>query len=316
MENMRLLFAGTPEAAVPALDALLDSDHEVVAVLTRQDARAGRGRKLVPSPVKVRAQEAGIEVITDSPRDEGFVERLTALNIDCAPVVAYGELLRPNVLDIPAHGWINLHFSLLPAWRGAAPVQRAIMAGDQVTGASTFRIEEGLDTGPVYGTATETIRPNDSAGDLLGRLSHSGAKLLVATLDAIEQGNITAVPQLNEGVSVAPKILVADAQVDWSLPPHIVHRMIRGVSPDPGAWTTLQDGSRLGLGPVFALHPTHQFEGELRPGQVQVTKKHVFVGTAGQPVVLGLVTPVGKRPMAAADWARGARLEQDTILGA
>lgn len=313
---MRLLFAGTPEAAIPALDALLDSDHEVVAVLTRQDARAGRGRKLVPSPVKVRAQEAGIEVITDSPRDEGFVERLTSLNIDCAPVVAYGELLRPNVLSIPTHGWINLHFSLLPAWRGAAPVQRAIMAGDQVTGASTFRIEEGLDTGPVFGTATETIRANDSAGDLLGRLSKSGAKLLVATLDAVAQGNITAIPQPGDGISVAPKISVADARVDWSLPPHIVHRIIRGVSPEPGAWTTLPDGSRLGVGPVTSLHASHNFVGQLRPGQVHVTKKHVFVGTTGEPVVLGHVTPVGKRPMAAADWARGARLDQDTVLGA
>ena len=313
---MRLLFAGTPAAAIPALNALVESDHEVVAVLTRKDARAGRGRTLVPSPVKTRALELGLPVITDSPRDEGFTEQLEALNIDCAPVVAYGELLRPNVLGIPTRGWINLHFSLLPAWRGAAPVQRAIMAGDQITGASTFLIEEGLDTGPVFGTSTETIRPKDCAGDLLERMSHSGAQLLVATLDAVADGTINPVPQINEGVSVAPKILVADAKVDWALPPHIVDRLIRGVSPEPGAWTTLIDGTRLGIGPVSLLHSSHNFEGEdLAPGRVQVTKKHVFVGTGGQPVVLGQVTPTGKRPMNGADWARGARLDPQTVLG-
>lgn len=312
---MRLLFAGTPQAAVPTLEALLASDHEVVAVLTRPDARAGRGRNLVPSPVKTRALEAGIEVISDRPKDPGFVEQLRALEIDCAPVVAYGELLGPQLLGIPAHGWINLHFSLLPAWRGAAPVQRAIMAGDQVTGASTFLIEEGLDTGPVFGTTTETIRPRDTAGDLLERMSVSGAQLMVGTLDAVAQGIISPVPQSTEGISVAPKILVSDALVNWQLPSHIVDRTIRAVSPEPGAWTTLPDGSRLGVGPVSALHASHNFEGQLAPGQVLATKKFVFVGTAGDPVVLGQVTPVGKRPMAAADWARGARLDENIILG-
>ena len=316
MDSMRLLFAGTPEVAVPALEALLDSEHEVVGVLTRADARSGRGRTLAPSPVKVRALAAGLEVFTDDPKSPEFAEKLAALNIDCAPVVAYGQLLRRNVLDIPTHGWINLHFSLLPAWRGAAPVQRSIMAGDQVTGAATFRIEEGLDTGPVFGTMTETIRPRDTAGDLLGRLASSGAHLLVATLDAIADGTVTPVPQTRDGVTIAPKLSVAEARVQWGLPPHIVDRLIRGMTPEPGAWTTLPDGSRLALGPVSLLHASHHFEGALAPGEVLVAKKHVFVGTAGEPVVLGQVTPVDKRPMNAADWARGARLAEHTVLGA
>ncbi|WP_276509333.1 methionyl-tRNA formyltransferase, partial [Cellulomonas hominis] len=198
---MRLLFAGTPAVALPSLDALLASRHEVVAVLTRPDARAGRGRTLTPSPVKERALEAGIEVLTPTTlRDPEVEERLAAIAPDAAPVVAYGNLVPPAVLDLPRHGWVNLHFSVLPAWRGAAPVQHAIIAGDEVTGASTFRLEAGLDTGPVYGTLTETIRPTDTAGDLLGRLADAGSGLLVRTLDALEEGILTPVPQPGDGI--------------------------------------------------------------------------------------------------------------------
>jgi methionyl-tRNA formyltransferase len=186
---LRLLFAGTPEPAVPSLEALLGSRHDVVAVLTRPDARAGRGRKVSRSPVAERADAAGVPVLQPrSPREPEFLEQLAELAVDCAPVVAYGALVPQAALDLPAHGWVNLHFSLLPAWRGAAPVQHAIMAGDEVTGASTFRLEAGLDTGPVFGTVTETIGAHDTAGDLLGRLSVSGAGLLVATLDGIAAG--------------------------------------------------------------------------------------------------------------------------------
>ncbi len=312
---MRLLFAGTPDVAVPALRALHESDHEVVAVLTRGDAKQGRGRKLVPSPVKQAAEELGIPVITDRPRSEGFVELIKTLNVDCAAVVAYGEILPPQVLNIIEHGWINLHFSLLPAWRGAAPVQRAIMAGDEVTGASTFRIEEGLDTGPVYGTMTETIRRTDTSGELLNRLAESGKGLLVGTMDAIADGSIVPVQQPNDGVSHAAKILVADALVDWTRPQHIVDRTIRGATPAPGAWTTLPDGSRLGIGPLASAPRGVEMPENLAPGELSVTKKHVFVGTGSGTAVLGQVTPVGKKPMNAADWARGARLEPDTILG-
>ncbi|NKY06634.1 methionyl-tRNA formyltransferase [Cellulomonas hominis] len=212
---MRLLFAGTPAVALPSLDALLASRHEVVAVLTRPDARAGRGRTLTPSPVKERALEAGIEVLTPTTlRDPEVEERLAAIAPDAAPVVAYGNLVPPAVLDLPRHGWVNLHFSVLPAWRGAAPVQHAIIAGDEVTGASTFRLEAGLDTGPVYGTLTETIRPTDTAGDLLGRLADAGSGLLVRTLDALEEGILTPVPQPGDGISVAPRLSTTTCTTD------------------------------------------------------------------------------------------------------
>ncbi|ROS74520.1 methionyl-tRNA formyltransferase [Cellulomonas sp. PhB143] len=308
---MRLLFAGTPEAAVPSLDALIGSRHEVVAVLTRADAPAGRGRRLTPSPVRVRAEEAGIEVITDRPRGAGFVERLRALEVDCAPVVAYGEILRREVLDVPARGWVNLHFSILPAWRGAAPVQRAIIAGDEVTGASTFLLDEGLDTGPVLGTTTETVQRDDTAGDLLGRLAVSGAGLLVATLDALEDGVMSPTPQPPDGVSLAAKLTAADAEVRWGDPAFAVDRTVRGCTPAPGAWTSLPDGSRLGLGPVAPRGDVT----DLRPGEVRVGKKEVLVGTGTHAVELGQVAPVGKKHMAAADWARGARLPEELVLG-
>jgi methionyl-tRNA formyltransferase len=247
---MRVAFAGTPRAAVPSLDAILRSRHEVVAVITRPDAPAGRGRKPAPSPVAERAAEAGIEVLKPvKPRDPEFLGRLQAIAPDCCPVVAYGALLPQAALDIPAHGWVNLHFSLLPAWRGAAPVQHAVLHGDDITGASTFQIVKELDAGPVYGVVTEPIRPADTAGDLLGRIAVSGAELLVATLDGIETGELRPQPQPADGVSYAPKIDVGAARVDWSLPAAAIDRLIRACTPAPGAWTVL-DGSRLKLGPV------------------------------------------------------------------
>ncbi|EYR61866.1 methionyl-tRNA formyltransferase, partial [Actinotalea ferrariae CF5-4] len=248
---MRLLFAGTPEVALPSLDALLDSPHEVVAVLTRPDAPAGRGRRLTPSPVRVRAEEAGVPVLTPTTlRDPDVVAQLQALEADLAPVVAYGALLPRTVLDVVRHGWVNLHFSLLPAWRGAAPVQHAVLHGDEVTGASTFRIEEGLDTGPVYGSLTETVRPRDTSGDLLGRLATAGAGLLGATVDGIADGTLRPVPQSVEGVSHAPRLTVDDARVRWEHPALAVDRRVRACTPAPGPWTTLPDGARLKLGPV------------------------------------------------------------------
>jgi methionyl-tRNA formyltransferase len=309
---MRLLFAGTPAVALPSLDALLASRHEVVAVLTRPDARAGRGRTLTPSPVKERAMEAGIEVLTPTTlRDPALQERLAAIAPDAAPVVAYGNLVPPSVLDLPRHGWVNLHFSVLPAWRGAAPVQHAIIAGDEVTGASTFRLEAGLDTGPVLGTLTETIRPTDTAGDLLGRLADAGSGLLVRTLDALEEGILTPVPQPGDGISLAPRLSTDDARVRWGHPAMAVDRRVRGCTPAPGAWTTLPDGARLGLGPVrIATEVT-----DLAPGEVRVGRGEVLVGTGTHAVRLGEVRPAGKKAMAAADWARGARLPERTVLG-
>ncbi|WP_456844057.1 methionyl-tRNA formyltransferase [Cellulomonas sp. P5_C6] len=309
---MRLLFAGTPAAAVPSLEALLASRHEVVAVLTRPDARSGRGRASAQSEIKTRALEAGLEVLTPQrPRDADFQARLAELAVDAAPVVAYGALIPPALLDVPVHGWVNLHFSVLPAWRGAAPVQHAIIAGDEVSGASTFRLEAGLDTGPVFGFLTETIRPRDTSGDLLGRLATAGAGLLVQTLDALEDGILSPVPQTTDGVSLAPKIEVEDARVRWSHPAHAVDRRVRGCTPAPGAWTTLPDGCRLGLAPVVPVPDVD----DLTPGELRVTKREVLVGTGGHAVRLTEVTPQGKRAMAAPDWARGARLDDATVLG-
>lgn len=309
---MRLLFAGTPSVAVPALEALLGSRHEVVAVLTRPDARAGRGRTLSASPVKERALEAGIEVLTPtSVRDEEFLGTLAALDIDCAPVVAYGALLPPAVLAVPRHGWVNLHFSILPAWRGAAPVQHALIAGDEVTGASTFRIEAGLDTGPVYGMFTETVRPRDTAGDLLGRLAASGAGLLVATLDAIDDGFAQPVPQSNDGLSYAPRLETDDARVRWNHPAYAIDRRVRGCTPAPGAWTTAPDGSRIKLAPVL-LRPDVV---DLAPGALRATKDAVLVGTGSHAVELTEVAAAGKKHMDAAAWARGARWPDDAVLG-
>ncbi|MER5640445.1 methionyl-tRNA formyltransferase [Kitasatospora sp. NPDC002227] len=310
---MRLVFAGTPEVAVPALDALIASErHEVVAVVTRPDAPAGRGRRLVASPVAQRAEEAGIEILKPAkPSDPEFLARLTELAPDCCPVVAYGALLRPGALEIPKHGWVNLHFSLLPAWRGAAPVQHAVLAGDEVTGASTFRIDEGLDSGPVFGILTEEVRPTDTSGELLTRLSVAGARLLTATMDGIEDGSLQAVPQPAEGVTVAPKLNVEDARITWEHPALAIDRLVRGCAPAPGAWTLFRE-ERLKLsGPVKLLTGA----GELAPGELAVAKNSVRVGTGSHEIELGEVQPQGKKPMRAADWARGVRIESGERLG-
>ncbi|WP_200210112.1 methionyl-tRNA formyltransferase [Micromonospora coerulea] len=301
---MRLIFAGTPAVAVPALDAIAASGHELLAVVTRPNAPAGRGRGLVRSPVGAWADAHGVEVLTPAkPREPEFLDRLRELAPDCVPVVAYGALVPPVALEIPRHGWINLHFSLLPAWRGAAPVQHAVLHGDELTGASVFQLEQGLDTGPVYGTVTDEIRPTDTSGDLLERLAHSGAGLLVAVLDAIGAGTARAEPQPADGVSLAPKLTVEDAQVRWSDPAFAVDRRIRACTPAPGPWTTFR-GDRVKLGPVT---PVANGPG-LKPGELLAEKARVLVGTATVPVQLGEVRAAGKKPMSASDWARGARV--------
>lgn len=306
---MRVVFAGTPEVALPALDAIADSRHELVGVVTRPDAPAGRGRKLVASPVAVRAEELGVPVLKpEHPRDPEFQEALRALRPDCCPVVAYGALLPQSALDIPPHGWVNLHFSCLPAWRGAAPVQHSIWAGDEVTGATTFRIVKAMDAGPTFGVMTERIREDDTAGDLLTRLAEGGAGLLVTTLDGIEDGVLVPREQPEEGVSMAPKILVEDAQVDWTEPAQAVDRRIRACTPFPGAWSTFE-GERIKIGPVTMA------ASNLEPGEIAVGKNHVLVGTGSSAVRLGEVKAFGKKQMAAADWARGVRLEDGARLG-
>jgi methionyl-tRNA formyltransferase len=309
---VRIVFGGTPDVAIPSLDALADSRHELLAVVTRPDAPSGRGKKLTASSVAQRAVALGIEVLKPQrPRDEGFVNRLNELAPDCCPVVAYGALLPQRVLDIPRYGWINLHFSLLPAWRGAAPVQHAILAGDQITGATTFRIVLELDAGPIFATMREPIHPDDTAGDLLHRLSLSGARLLVDTLDGIEDGTLTPTPQpgTDAQVSYASKIKVEDARIDWTQPAEVVDRLVRACTPAPGAWTTFR-------GERFKINSARISDSFLPPGRLEISKRSVQVGTASQALDLDEVQAQGKRPMAAADWARGITFEAEPRLGA
>ncbi len=317
---MRLVFAGTPATAVPTLEALLKSRHAVAAVITRPDARSGRGQRVAASPVAARAAEAGIEILRpERPGDPEFLARLRQIGPDCCPVTAYGALIPQQALDIPLHGWVNLHFSVLPAWRGAAPVQHAILHGDDVTGATTFRIVRELDAGPVFGVLTEAIRPADTAGDLLDRLAVTGADLMVATLDGIESGELEAREQPSAGVSRAPKITPADAKIDWHQPALTIGRLVRACTPEPGAWTEL-DGVRIkvwpgpprgaGRGETGATAP------QLAAGELRTLRDRVLVGTATVPVELGDVQQHGKRRMRAADWARGLRLRsQPAVLG-
>ncbi|MEO3871567.1 methionyl-tRNA formyltransferase [Nonomuraea sp. B12E4] len=310
---MRLVFAGTPDTALPSLRTLIDSPrHDVVAVVTRPDAQSGRGRKVHPSPVAELAEEAGIEILRpEKAGDPEFLDRLRALEPDCCPVVAYGALLPQPALDVPRHGWINLHFSILPAWRGAAPVQHAILHGDEITGASTFQIVKALDAGPVYGVVTEEIRATDTSGSLLERLAVSGAGLLAATLDGVADGTLEARPQPADGVSVAPKISVTDAQVDWATPAMHVDRLIRACAPNPGAWSEFR-GQRLKLGPVRVVADAGE---RLAPGEIAATKTRVLVGTATEVVQLSEVQPQGKRVMGAEEWARGVRPEGKESFG-
>lgn len=308
---MRLVFAGTPEPAVVALQRLLDSEHEVVAVITRPDARRGRGRTLHPSPVSALASEHGIEVLTPTTLKPGTEDgealraRLREIAPDCIPVVAYGNLVTEDLLDLPTHGWVNLHFSLLPAWRGAAPVQAAINAGDDITGASTFRIEKGLDTGPVLGTVTEAIRDSDTADDLLTRLAYSGADLLVATMDGLAAGEIQPQPQQGEATHAA-KITTEDARITWANPDFAVDRHIRAHTPGPGAWTLLgEERFKIGTAPRVKDEELTDELRNLAPGEVLVNRDSVHVGTGTTPLRLDRIQPPGKKMMAAADWARG-----------
>lgn len=303
---MRIVFAGTPETALPSLEALVASRHDVVAVITRPDAPAGRGRTLTASPVAQAAEKHGIEVLKPAkPSDPDFMARLREIAPDCIPIVAYGALIRREALDIPEWGWINLHFSVLPSWRGAAPVQRSIMAGDEVTGATVFSLVEELDAGPVLGTITELIRPDDTSEELLGRLADWGSKLLVDVIDHIEDGDIAAVPQPEDNISYAPKLTTEEGRIEWNRPAFAIDRHIRGCTPAPGAWTVLGN-DRVKIGPA-----TISDERTLQPGQIAVGKKEVRVGTASTDLVLGDVQAVGKKRMPAADWARGTSFDTD-----
>lgn len=301
---MRIAFAGTPDVAIPSLRALVADGHDVVAVITRPDAPAGRGRALTPSPVAEFAEQQGLRVLKPQ-RLIDIADELRELAPECIPVVAYGGLVPVELLDLPRHGWINLHFSVLPAWRGAAPVQRAIMAGDDVTGASTFRIDAGLDTGPVFGTLTRTIAADDTAGTLLAALAEDGAALLAQTVGQVAK--LQPVAQSTEDVSHAEKLSKADAAIEWAHPALAIDRQIRGCTPEPGAWSMIA-GERIVLGPV-ELRPDVT---ELHPGQITAAKQ-VLVGTGSHAVELRQVKPSGKNWMDAAAWVRGLRTQPESF---
>ena len=298
---MRLVLAGTPSVAIPSFEALLASDHEVTAVVTRPDAARGRSKRLVPSEVGQWAADHGIPALKPMhPRDPEFVAALTELAPDACPVVAYGALVPQHVLDIPRYGWVNLHFSLLPRWRGAAPVQRAVMAGDGVTGATTFRLVRELDAGPVYGTTEMALTGTETAGEVLDALAHTGARLLLDTIDALATTE-PAEQDDEAAVTLAPKITVEEARIDWTRQADEIDRLVRGCSPEPMAWTTIGDERfKVALG-----RPTE--EAGLAPGEVRVEKRRVLVGTGTTALELVRVQPQGKKEMAGADWGRGLR---------
>ncbi|WP_406604578.1 methionyl-tRNA formyltransferase [Corynebacterium kroppenstedtii] len=308
---MRVVFAGTPTPAATALQALLDSHHDVVAVLTRPDAPRGRGRRLYPSPVSELAEAHDVPVIkTSTLKDESVIDSLAEYKPDCIPVVAYGALVPPNVLTLPRWGWVNLHFSLLPRWRGAAPVQRAIEAGDKETGVTVFRIEEGLDTGDIFASVPADIADDDTAGSLMERLTDQGAQVLVDTLDSIENGSATPTPQSDDGATYAKKISTEDTRIDWNKPASTVDQSIRAVTPDPGAWTLLED-DRIRVGavqPIFDPRDPIEKSLALSPGEIAWKKNRAWVGTADYPVQLGSVQAPGKKMMEAGAWVRGAHL--------
>ncbi|WP_320414878.1 methionyl-tRNA formyltransferase [Kocuria sp. cx-116] len=308
-QPLKVLYAGTPATAVIPLDALLERDDlDVVAVLTREDAPVGRKKVLTPSPVAQRAEERGIPTLKANRATAELVEQLRATGADIAAVVAYGALLPRPVLDVFEHGWVNLHFSLLPQWRGAAPVQRALMAGDTMLGATTFVLDEGMDTGDIVGTLTDPLRTDDTAGSVLERLSHSGASLLADSLVAVATGQAKPVPQEGEA-SKAPKLTGAQARIEWNHPAVAVSHHVRGVTPEPGAWTNY-NGQRMKIDRVI---PTPRVAG-LAAGHVEVRDGAVYAGTGSYAVELTRVQPSGKKPMAALDWARGQQRSEQVVF--
>lgn len=300
---MRILFAGTPAAALPTLSALVAAGHEVVGVLTQPPAPAGRGRNLKPSPVAEFASQQQLPLLQpEAANDPRAVAEIAALRPEVAVVVAYGQLLKVELLAVPPLGWLNLHFSLLPEWRGAAPVQRAIIAGDEVTGATVFQLDAGMDTGPILGRLALNIGADETAGELLERLAVAGAPLVVQVLDAISRKRAVAEPQDEAAASYAPKLQPAEARLDWRHPALAISRRVRGCHPEPGAHTFLS-GQRLGIGAVRLTSG----EPDLAPGVLRVERQRVLVGSGSVPLELVKVKPAGRGWMAAADWARGVR---------
>ncbi|WP_314502396.1 methionyl-tRNA formyltransferase [uncultured Microbacterium sp.] len=299
---MRLVFAGTPDAAVPSLRALAQSDHEVAAVVTRRDAPLGRRRVLTPSPVALAAEALGIPTIKTDRLDAAATEQITALEPELGVIVAYGGLVREPLLSAPVLGWINLHFSLLPRWRGAAPVQRALIAGDEVTGAAVFQLVPALDAGDVFAQRPHAVPAGATAGSVLDALAGEGADLLTEVVDAIASGTAESRPQTGEP-TFAPKLGDDDGRIRWDESRDAILARIRGVTPEPGAHTTIE-GTRV---KILAAGPGAQDAPPLSPGEPALHERRVLVGTATDPVVLDRVQPAGRSAMAATDWWRGRR---------
>ena len=303
--RLRIVFAGTPSVAVPSLHALHAAGHDIAAVVTRPDAPLGRKRVLTPSPVAAAAEELGLPVIKAARLDAEATERIAALDPELAVVVAYGGLVREPLLSLPPHGWINLHFSLLPRWRGAAPVQRALMAGDRVTGAAVFRLVPELDAGDVFDELRYDVPADATAGDVLEALADLGGGLLADVVDGIAAGTAVAVPQKGEATHAA-KLSIDDGLLDWREPADRVLDRFRGVTPEPGAHTLL-DGARF---KILAARPADADADEpLPPGRARAVKRGVLVGTGTEPILVERVQPAGKAAMDAAAWARGARAD-------
>jgi len=303
---MKLVFAGTPEVALPSLTALAGTDHEIVSVITRADAPLGRKRTLTPSPVAQAAIARGLPVLKTNRLDAEATETIHALQPDLGVIVAYGGIVRDPLLSVPRLGWINLHFSLLPRWRGASPVQRAVIAGDELTGAAVFQLVPELDAGDVFGSFSQPLGAHSTSGILLEQLSHTGAELLVRVVSELAAGTARAVPQTG-GVTLAPKLLRDDARIDFNQPAASVYSRIRGVTPEPGAFTTV-NGAVLKL---LEVAPTAD-EANLPAGMIQQREKTVLVGTQTEPLVLLRVQPAGKTAMSANDWWRGVGAETVT----
>ena len=305
---MRIVFAGSPAAAVPSLRRLFASQHEIVAVITREDSPQGRRGILTSTPVAVVAEELGLPVIRANRLAGAATEEVEALQPDLGVIVAYGGLVREPLLSAPRLGWINLHFSLLPRWRGAAPVQRAIIAGDDITGATVFQLVPELDAGDIYGRLTESVGRHQTAGNLLDSLSDSGAELLARVVDALADGSARAEAQVGD-VTLAPKLTLADGEIDFTQSAEVVSALIRGVTPEPGAFTTV-DGSRLKvLDAAIARDVPRQ-----APGEVALVSKAVLVGTATDPIQLVTVHPAGRKAMDAGSWWRGRPASADSSV--
>ncbi len=300
---MRIVFAGTPAPAVASLEALVASGHDVVAVVTRRDAPIGRKRIMTPSPVAAAAETHGIRVIKADRLDADATASVAALAPDLGVIVAYGGLVREPLLSVPGHGWINLHFSLLPRWRGAAPVQHALIAGDRTTGAAVFRLVPALDAGDVFGEIRYDIPEDATAGDVLATLADRGARLVTDVVDGIARGTAIAHPQTGEP-TLAPKLTIADGLLDLRATAQEVLDRFRGTTPEPGAHVML-GGQRL---KVLAAHRGP--DADLTAGLIRLVGTDVVAGTGAGTITLDRVQPAGRSAMRAADWWRGLRIDE------